>query len=132
MLQYGRIDVSEGTDFSKINGSYEWTICHYCYFLKVNFRFQAIVCDVCHGLMQKVTGLNDVAIVYVEKMIIEFIFCIWVINRSINLLSWFYWKKWNIIKHKNLLSHIKMAKEIITFDIEIGKHKFHCYKNPIF
>ena len=45
-------------------------------FQKLNFRFQAIVCDVCHGLMQKVTGLNDVAIVYVEKMIIEFIFCI--------------------------------------------------------
>ena len=42
-------------------------------------------------------------------------------------------KKQNIIKHKNLLSHIKIAKEIITFDdIEIEKHKFHHYKSPIF
>ena len=31
-------------------------------------------------------------------------------------------KKCNIIKHKNLLSHIKMGKWIITFgDIEIEK-----------
>ena len=31
-------------------------------------------------------------------------------------------KKWNIIKHKNLLSYIKMGKEILMFqDIEIEK-----------
>ena len=36
---------------------------------------------------------------------------------------------WNIIKHTNLLSHIKMSKEIIAFgDIEIEKHKFYRYK----
>ena len=33
-------------------------------------------------------------------------------------------KKWNTIKHKNLLSRIKMDKEIQTFaDIEIEKNK---------
>ena len=37
------------------------------------------------------------------------------------------------LKHKKLLPHIKIDKEIITFgDIEIEKHKFHRYKNPIF
>ena len=42
-------------------------------------------------------------------------------------------KKWNIIKHKNLLPHIKMDKKIIMFsDIEIEKHKFHRYKSPIY
>ena len=31
-------------------------------------------------------------------------------------------KKWSIIKHKNLLLHIKMGKEILTFGgIEIKK-----------
>ena len=30
------------------------------------------------------------------------------------------------MKHKNLLSHIKMGKEILTFgDIEIEKNKFY-------
>ena len=39
----------------------------------------------------------------------------------------------NIAKYKNLLLHIKMGKEIITFgDIEIEKHKLHRYKNPFF
>ena len=34
-------------------------------------------------------------------------------------------KKWNIIKHKNLLSRIKMGKDTLTFgDIEIDKNKF--------
>ena len=34
-------------------------------------------------------------------------------------------KKWNIIKHKNLLSLLKMGKEILTLgDIEIAKNKF--------
>ena len=37
------------------------------------------------------------------------------------------------MKHKKLLPYIKMGKEIMTFsDIEIEKHKFHRYKNPIF
>ena len=34
---------------------------------------------------------------------------------------------------KNILWHIKMVKEIITFGgIEIDKHKSNCYKSPIF
>ena len=40
-------------------------------------------------------------------------------------------KKWNIIKDKNLLSHIKMSKEISMFkDTEIGENKF--YRNNTF
>ena len=39
----------------------------------------------------------------------------------------------NIIKYKNLFSHIKMRKEILTFgNIENEKHKFQHYKNPVF
>ena len=37
------------------------------------------------------------------------------------------------MKHKNLFSHIKSGKEILSFgDIEIEKHKFYRYKSPIF
>ena len=40
---------------------------------------------------------------------------------------------WNIIKHKNLLSHLNTGKEILMFrDIEIDKNKFYRYKSPIF
>ena len=42
-------------------------------------------------------------------------------------------KKWNIMKHKNLLSSIKMGKDILTFgDIEIEKKKIYRNKSPIF
>ena len=42
-------------------------------------------------------------------------------------------KKRNIIKHKNVLSHIKMGKEVFTFDsIEIEKNKFCRDKTAIF
>ena len=36
------------------------------------------------------------------------------------------------MRHKNLLSHVKMRKEILTFaDIEIEKNKFYHHKSPI-
>ena len=40
--------------------------------------------------------------------------------------------KWNIIKRKSLLTHIKKGQEILTFsDIEIDKNKFYYYKSPV-
>ena len=42
-------------------------------------------------------------------------------------------KNQNIIKHKNLLSLIKLGKEILMFaDIEIEKNTFYRNKTPIF
>ena len=44
-------------------------------------------------------------------------------GHKLNAKYWFDWKKWNTIKRKNLLSNIKMGKEILTIgDIEIEKH----------
>ena len=41
--------------------------------------------------------------------------------------------KRNIVKHKNLLSHIKMGKNILTFsDIEIERNNFYRHEGPIF
>ena len=41
-------------------------ICHYCYFLGVNFGFQPKRCDGCHDLMQKAMSFNDAAIVSIK------------------------------------------------------------------
>ena len=41
----------------KTNESRKCIICNYCYFLKVNFRFQPKECDDCHDLMQKAMSL---------------------------------------------------------------------------
>ena len=37
MLEYDRIDISEGTDVNNTNKSKEYMLCHYWYFLNKNF-----------------------------------------------------------------------------------------------
>ena len=69
MLEYDRTDVSEGIDVNKTNGSREGIICHYWYFLVINFRFQPKVCNGCHDLM-----FLMLQFFLLMEMIIEFIF----------------------------------------------------------
>ena len=66
MLDYDQIDVSEGIDVNKTPDLHECDICHYLYFLKINFRFHPKVCDGCHNLSQKAMNFNDVAIFFVK------------------------------------------------------------------
>ena len=69
MLDYGwiDIDVSKEVDVNKSYGSRKCIICHYWYFLEINFKFQSKLWDSCHHLMQEAMGFNDVAIVFVER-----------------------------------------------------------------
>ena len=66
MLEYDRIDTSEGIDVTKTNASKECGICHYWYFEDVGFKYEPYLCNGCHDLMQKATSFNDVAVVYVK------------------------------------------------------------------
>ena len=47
MLQYDRIDVSEGIDINKTSASKECMLCHYWYFKDVCYKFQPFVCNGC-------------------------------------------------------------------------------------
>ena len=60
MLGYG--NTSKGIDVNKTNQSCKCVICNYPYSLKINFEFQAKVCDGSRDLKQKAMSLNDVAI----------------------------------------------------------------------
>ena len=53
MLEYERIDISEGVDVNKTNLSKECDICHYWYFKNIAFKYEPYLCNGCHGLMQK-------------------------------------------------------------------------------
>ena len=66
MLEYDRIDISEGTDIKKTNASKECKICHYWYFKDIGFKYEPHLCNGCHALMQKAVSFNDVAIVYIK------------------------------------------------------------------
>ena len=66
MLEYDRIDISEGIDVNNTSLSKECDICHYQYFKDVGFKYENYLCNVCHDLMQKAISFNNVAIVYVK------------------------------------------------------------------
>ena len=66
MLEYDRIDISEGIDINKISASNECDICHYWYFKDNGFKYEPYLCNGCHDLMPKAMKFNDVAIVYVK------------------------------------------------------------------
>ena len=89
MLEYERIDMSERIDVNKTNGLQECIICHYWYFLEMNFRFHSKVCDGCHDLMQKAMSFNDVVIVSVKG--------------NYNRIRFWYMSKYETINHKKCL-----------------------------
>ena len=67
MLEYDRIDISEGIDVNKTNTSKWCDIRDYCYFKDIGFKYEPYLCNSCHYLLQKVMSFNDVAIVYVKE-----------------------------------------------------------------
>ena len=66
MLEYNRIDISEGIDVSKTNLSKECDICYCWYFKDVGFKYEPYFCNGCHDLMQKAMSFDNIAIVYVK------------------------------------------------------------------
>ena len=58
MLEYYRIDISEGLGINKTNASKECDICHYWYFLDKNFEYELYLCNGCHDLNQKAMNFS--------------------------------------------------------------------------
>ena len=53
ILEYDRIDSSEGIYVNKKNLSKECDICYYWYFKDIGFRYGLYLCNGCHDLMNK-------------------------------------------------------------------------------
>ena len=66
MLEYDKIDISEGIDMNKTSES-KSNIGHYWDFLDKNFNYAPYLCNECHYLMQKAMNFNDVAIVSIKR-----------------------------------------------------------------
>ena len=62
MIQYQKIDVSEGIDVSKTSASKELELCHYWFFKNIGFKFEEHVCNKCHDLLTIAYSLKDIAI----------------------------------------------------------------------
>ena len=67
MLEYDRIDLSEGIDVNKTSNSRECNFYHYIYFLDINFNYQKYLCDGCHDMSMKANSMQNLAIVYSDS-----------------------------------------------------------------
>ena len=74
MLEYNRIDISEGIDVYMTNKSKEYMLCHYYYFLHKNFSYRPYLCDGCYNIMQKCNKFKNIAIVQVKKSVYRIYF----------------------------------------------------------
>ena len=66
MLEYDRIDFSEGTDVNETNASEECDICHYWYFKDIGLKYEPYLCNGCHVLMQKAMNFMNFNVVIVS------------------------------------------------------------------
>ena len=97
MLQYEKIDISEGTDTNKTNASKEYMLCHYWYFKDVGFKFEPHVCKKCHDVLMTAYELKNIAISNVNG--VDFRCTLWGIGRdeAVNRLNNF------VLENKGLL-----------------------------
>ena len=80
MLQYEKIDISEGIDTNKTSASKEYMLCHYWYFKDVGFKFELHVCNKCHDVLMTAYELKNIAIFNVKG--IDFKCILWGISRD--------------------------------------------------
>ena len=69
MVEYDKIEISEGIDVNKTNEPKEREICHYWCFKDIGFRYEPYLRKGCHDL-------NDVAIFMLKEVFIELNFSI--------------------------------------------------------
>ena len=62
MLQYEKIDVSEGIDVNKTSASEECELCHYWLVKDIGFKFEEHVCNGCHNLLTMAYSLKNIAV----------------------------------------------------------------------
>ena len=129
MLEYDKIDISEGIDINKASASKECDICHYWYFLDKNFNYEPYLCNGCHDLVQKAINFDDVAIVSIKGN--DYRIHFWYISKGeaisimrnsslneknwiiINFFSLFIKDEWNNLLSKKQRSEFKQSKRLL-------------------
>ena len=87
MLEYDRIDISEGIYINKTNASEECDICYYWYFKDIGFKYEPYLCNGCHDLVQKAMNFNDVAVVSVKGSNYRILFWYMSKDGGINIMN---------------------------------------------
>ena len=66
MMQYDKIDISEGIDVNKISASKKYGLCDYWFFKYIGFKFEEHSCNGCHDLLTMTNSLKDIAILSIK------------------------------------------------------------------
>ena len=74
MLQYERIDVSEGIETNKTNASKECMLCHSWYFEDVGYNYELHAFNKCHDVLITAYEIKKIAILNVKGVDFR---CIW-------------------------------------------------------
>ena len=87
MLQYEKIDVSEGIDVNKTSASKECMICHYSHFKDIAYKFEPYVCNKCHDISMMAYELENIAILNVKEVNYRYILLNMTKNNATNRLD---------------------------------------------
>ena len=64
MLEYDRIDISEGIDINKCEEtSRECSLCKFYYFLDKNFKYEPYLRDGCYNMSMKAVSMQNLTII---------------------------------------------------------------------
>ena len=88
MLEYDRIDISEGTDVSKNKIiSRKCSLWKFYYFLNKNFKYGPYLCDGCYDMSMKANSMQNLAIVYHGENAYHIIFVFMSKKDAFNLIK---------------------------------------------
>ena len=87
MLQYERIDISEGIDINKSNKSKKHVICNHWHFKEICYTFEAYVCHKCHDISMMVYDLDDFIILNIHGVDYRCFVCNMRKTKAIKLLN---------------------------------------------
>ena len=74
MLEYEKINISDGIDVNKSDKSKEYMLCHYWQFLDKSFSYGSYLCDGCYNMTQKCNKLKNIAIIRIKKSVYRICF----------------------------------------------------------
>ena len=72
MLDYDRIDISEGTDINKCEEtSRRCSLCKFYYFLDKNFSYEPFLCNGCYDMSLKAVIIMEIIIVLISRLLVK-------------------------------------------------------------
>ena len=88
MLEYDRIDISEGIDISKCEEtSRKCSLCKFYYFLDKDFKYGPYLCDGCYDMSIKAVSMQNVTIINPNGNYYRFIFTFMTKKDAFNLIK---------------------------------------------